>query len=279
MKMIKWLFRIIKSNFSKIPCIIKDLNYNTKDIITFNIRRDSPSDGENNWEYRKDAIVNMILDKKPSIICMQECMPHMWKYLYYTLINYYREYSLDCYNKKSLLDSKLFISEGIGILFDATKYRVFDQGYIRLHKGFGFDTKYFRICQYIGLCDLNTNEKFYVFNTHLDHKTKPDKYNSCVLIHNKIQEICKDYPVYICGDFNAEISWTNCLDVLKDNYKCSLDKCTNKSVGTVCGFGKPTRINLDFCFYKNTEINSSYILTDSYNSKYLSDHYPVIINI
>lgn len=279
MKTIKWLFRIIKSNFSKIPCIIKGSNYNTRNIITFNIRRDSPNDGENNWEYRKDAIVNMILDKKPSIICMQECMPHMWKYLYYTLINYYREYSVDCYNKKSLLDSKLFISEGIGILFDATKYRVFDQGYIKLHKGFGFDTKYFRICQYIGLYDLNTDEKFYVFNTHLDHKTKPDKYNSCVLIHNKIQEICKDYPVYICGDFNAEISWTDCLDVLKDNYKCSLDKCTNKSVGTVCGFGKPTKINIDLCFYKNTEIDYSHIITDSYNSKYLSDHYPVIINI
>ena len=279
MKTIKWLFRIIKSNFSKIPCIIKGSFYDTKDIITFNIRRDSPNDGKNNWEYRKDAIVNMILDKKPSIICMQECMPHMWKYLYNTLKLYYGEYSVDCYNKKSLLDSKLFISEGIGILFDATKYRVFDQRYIKLHKGFGFDTKYFRICQYIGLYDLNTDEKFYVFNTHLDHKTKPDKYNSCVLIHNKIQEICKDYPVYICGDFNAEISWTDCLDVLKDNYKCSLDKCTNKSVGTVCGFGKPTKINIDLCFYKNTEIDYSHIITDSYNSKYLSDHYPVIIEV
>ena len=279
MKTIKWLFRIIKSNFSKIPCIIRDLNHNTRDIITFNIRRDSPNDGENNWEYRKDAIINMILDKKPSIICMQECMPHMWKYLYHTLKLYYGEYSVDAFNKKSLLDSKLFISEGVGILYDHEKYHCLDKGYIKLHKGFGFDTKYWRVCQYMGFHDLITNEKFYIFNTHLEHKTRDARHKACELIHNKIQEICKDYPVYICGDFNAETYWNDNLEPLVYNYKCSLDKCTNKSVGTVCGFGKPTRINLDLCFYKNTEIDSSHIITDSYNNKYLSDHYPVIINI
>lgn len=279
MKTIKWLFRIIKSNFKKYSKIVFPTINDTKNIITFNIRRDSPNDGENNWEYRKDAIVNMILDKKPSIICMQECMPHMWKYLYNTLKLYYGEYSVDAFNKKSLLDSKLFISEGIGILFDINKYRVFDQGYIKLHKGFGFDTKYWRVCQYIGLYDLYTNEKFYVFNTHFEHKTRDARHHACELIDNKIQEICKDYPVYICGDFNAEPNWTNNLEPLVYNYKCSLDKCINKGMGTVCGFGKPTRINLDLCFYKNTEIDSSHIITDSYNNKYLSDHYPVIINI
>lgn len=280
MKTIKWLFRIIKSNFSKIPCIIKGSNYNTRNIITFNIRRDSPNDGENNWEYRKDAIVNMILDKKPSIICMQECMPHMWKYLYYTLINYYREYSVDAFNKKSLLDSKLFISEGIGILFDVTKYKVFDQGYIKLHKGFGFDTKYWRVCQYIGLYDLYTNEKFYVFNTHFEHKTREVRHHACELIDNKIQEICKDYPVYICGDFNAEPEWLNNLGPLTENYKVSTDKCVNRKVGTTPNYGKRTDgVNIDFCYYKNTEIESSEIITDGYGVKYLSDHNPVIINI
>ena len=279
MKIIKWVFKVIKNNFSKIPCIIKQLNYNTRDIITFNIRRDSINDGENNWEYRKDAIINMILDKKPSIICMQECMPHMWKYLYNTLKLYYGEYSIDTFNKKSLLYSKLFISEGIGILFDIDKYKVFDRGYIKLHKGFGFDTKYWRMCQYIGFYNLITNEKFYVFNTHLEHKTRNDRHNACKLIHNKIQEICKDYPVYICGDFNAEIAWNDNLEPLVYNYKCSLDKCVNKEIGTINGFGNSKRINIDLCFYKNTEIDHSYILTNSYNSKYLSDHYPVMIEI
>ena len=280
MKIIKWLFRVIKSNFSKIPCVIKDLNYYTKDIITFNIRRDSPNDGENNWEYRKDAIINMILDKKPSIICMQECMPHMWKYLCNTLKFYYGEYSVDAFNKKSLLDSKLVISEGIGILFDIDKYIVFDQGYIKLHKGFGFDTKYYRVCQYMGFRSLVTNEKFYVFNTHFEHKTRDARYNACELIHNKIQEICKDFPVYICGDFNAEPEWLNNLGPLTENYKVSTDKCINRKVGTSPNYGKRTDgVNIDFCYYKNTEIKSSEIITDGYGIKYLSDHNPVIINI
>lgn len=280
MKTIKWLFRVIKSNFIKTPCIIRDLNYNTRNIITFNIRRDSPSDGENNWEYRKDAIVNMILDKKPSIICMQECMPHMWKYLCNTLKFYYGEYSVDAFNKKSLLDSKLFISEGIGILYDYEKYLCLDKGYIKLHKGFGFDTKYWRVCQYVKLVSKITGEAFYVFNTHLEHKTRDARHKACELIHNKIQEICKDYPVYICGDFNAEPEWLNNLGPLTENYKVSTDKCANRKIGTVHNFGtRNDGVNIDFCYYKNTEIKSSEIITDGYGVKYLSDHNPVIINI
>lgn len=280
MKTIKWLFRIIKSSFSKSPCVIKDLNYNTRDIITFNIRRDSPNDGENNWEYRKDAIVNMILDKKSSIICMQECMPHMWKYLYNTLKLYYDEYSVDAFNKKSLLDSKLFISEGIGILYDYERYFCLDKGYIKLHKGFGFDTKYWRICQYVKLVSKVTGEAFYVFNTHLEHKTRDARHYACELIHNKIQEICKDYPVYICGDFNAEPEWLNNLGPLTENYKVSTDKCVNRKVGTTPNYGKRTDgVNIDFCYYKNTEIESSEIITNSYSVKYLSDHNPVLIKL
>lgn len=279
MKIIKWLFRVIKSNFSKIPCRIY-LNYNTRNIITFNIRRDSPNDGENNWEYRKDAIINMILHKKPSIICMQECMPHMWKYLYNTLKLDYKEYSIDCCNKKSLLNSKLIISEGIGILYDYEKYQCLDKGYIKLHKGFGFDTKYWRICQYIKLMDRRTKEIFYVFNTHLEHKTRDARYKACELIHNKIQAMCEDYPVFICGDFNAEPEWLNNLGPLTENYKVSTDKCVNRKVGTTPNYGKRTDgVNIDFCYYKNTEIESSEIITDGYGIEYLSDHNPVLIKL
>lgn len=278
MKIIKWLFKIIKDNYERDP-YMKMIGHNTRDIMTFNIRRDSPNDGENNWTYRKDAIINMILHKKPSIICMQECMPHMWKYLYTTLKNYYSEYSIDVFNKKSLLKSKLFISEGIGILYDYEKYQCLDKGYIKLHKGFGFDTKYWRVCQYIKLMHKITGEIFYVFNTHLEHKTRDARYKACELIHNKIQEICKDYPVYICGDFNAEPEWLNNLGPLTENYKVSTDKCTNRKIGTVHNFGtRNDGVNIDFCYYKNTEIESSEIITDSYGVKYLSDHYPVKIN-
>ena len=277
MKIIKWLFRIIKDNYKKIPSKIK-VYYHSKDIIIFNIRRDSPNDGENNWKYRKDAIIDMILDKKPSIICMQECMPHMWKYLYNTLKLHYKEYSVDAFNKKSLLDSKLFISEGIGTLYDYEKYYCLDKGYIKLHKGFGFNTKYWRVCQYVKLMNKITGEVFFVFNIHLDHETREARYKACELIHNKIQEICKDYPVYICGDFNAEPEWLNNLGPLTENYKVSTDKCTNRKIGTIHNFGtRNDGVNIDFCYYKNTEIESSEIITDNYEVKYLSDHNPVLI--
>ena len=72
---LQWLFRITKENFGNNPN--NDITINFKNglkVMTFNIRRDVYTDGINNWQYRKEAIVQMIADNAPDIICMQEVM-------------------------------------------------------------------------------------------------------------------------------------------------------------------------------------------------------------
>ena len=46
-------------------------------VISYNIRCgvNPGQDGENNWEYRKQASINMINDEKPTIFGLQEALP------------------------------------------------------------------------------------------------------------------------------------------------------------------------------------------------------------
>ena len=65
-------------------------------LVTFNIRCDFGQDGENNFEYRKDLIFfpwfcwfKKIAQEKPDMICFQEVLPHIAKWLKENLTEYY----------------------------------------------------------------------------------------------------------------------------------------------------------------------------------------------
>ena len=67
----------------------------------------------------------------------------------------------------------------------------------------GWDASLNRICTYILLQDKNSGNKFWVFNTHFDHKGVEARQKSAELIIAKIKEINKEnLPVFLMGDFN-----------------------------------------------------------------------------
>jgi hypothetical protein len=51
---------------------------------------------------------------------------------------------------------------------------------------------------------LKTNEKFWVFNTHLDHKGSQAQLKGMHLIEKEIEKVnTQNYPVILMGDFNV----------------------------------------------------------------------------
>lgn len=270
MKTIKWFFRIIWEGLfpPKYKQIKKGLTINNN-IICLNLRRDCYIDGPNNWQYRRNAIIDMLDYYKPGVFCTQECMPHMWKFLRKNTKEAYKGFFIDAFSKRI---TGIPLSEGIGIFY-ADYYKCFDKGYFNLSKKFGFKTKYWRICQYVGLTNTFTGESFYVFNTHLDHECRDARKEACVLINQKIKEITKRYQTFICGDFNAEVSWPDNITELARNYYYTILPTT------VTQFGKNSDgVCIDYIFSKYYIKDFNYnIISNSFEVDYLSDHYPLIL--
>ena len=269
MEALKWIFRIIGEGI--VPPKYKQAERDTSannNIICLNLRRDSYTDGLNNWKYRRNAIIDMIDHYKPGVFCVQECMPHMWRFLKKNTKENYNGFFLDAFTKKI---SFIPVSEGIGIIY-ADYYKCFDKGYFNLSKKFGFKTKNWRVCQYVGLTNTITGESFYVFNTHLDHESREARIEGCALIDKKIKEITGSYQTFICGDFNAEVTWHGVKEFAEIYYCDALPT-------TVTWFGKKNgEICIDFIFSKyDTKPHYYNIITDTFGVPYLSDHYPLIL--
>ena len=57
-------------------------------VMTYNIRLDLASDGENTWNLRKEKVVDLILFYEPDIFGIQEGLPNQVQYLDASLQNY-----------------------------------------------------------------------------------------------------------------------------------------------------------------------------------------------
>ena len=263
MNSIKYFFRILKDLIFGFTVSVREFypDRTCTKIMSFNIRRDTPSD--NNWTNRRSKIVDFIYNQCPDIICMQEVMPHMYKYLDTKLGLDYRSRFVDAFTGGS---KGFILSEGLTI-FVRNKFHILDSGHIRLHKGFGFETKYWRICQWVVL--ENNNEITYVFNTHLDHLSKEARREGIKKILAKIEELKQTErylptksKFFICGDFNTQI---------QDEEMSELNKwsCNYVTDGTMVN----RKRCIDYIFTQNVipEYDCPQVI--------MSDHYPIICKV
>lgn len=248
-------------------------NYDNFSIMTFNLRRDAVEDGENNWQKRKSACVDMIKKQKPCVLCMQEVMPHMFKYMIYRLKNKYGYYGIDSFSGLKLNKTPLIFFEGNAIMYDKDKYLCFDKGFFWLSDNYDkpsrvWDALNFRTCVYVGLCDKNTEDRFYVFASHFDHKSLTK--NQALLVINKIKQITNGEKSFFCGDLNIPFN-NPALDPLNKIYTNSTGE---NGIKTYHAFCEPYKI-IDMIYYNDEYENC--VDTDSYGVNFISDHYPVLI--
>lgn len=261
------LFRIVFENlFINYKKYDKDFKLETNNtLVSFNIRSDHPRDNKNNWIHRRNAIIEFIKNKKPSIICMQEVQSHMFKWLYKRLFNQY-----DCVeiagNKKhtSLLKNLNWFSNGLVIWYDKTKYKLrFTQFATEEHnhpEKFILET----------IFETDNKKIINVINTHYDSIYQHRRQ----MLTSKLNTIIKGVvsPIYVCGDFNAGINSNEIKSI-------NLPYCvpfSNEIQRTFNHFDDTWAI-IDFIF-SNKEMNYE-IHTKDYGVPYISDHYPIIINL
>tara|TARA_R110002072_G_scaffold160857_1_gene312299 strand:- start:6068 stop:6907 length:840 start_codon:yes stop_codon:yes gene_type:complete len=250
-------------------------------VMTYNIRLDVASDGENAWAKRKDFLISQINFYEPTIFGVQEARPNQMLDINSNLTNYsFIGQGRDGEN----------IGEFSAIFYDSTKVSFTNERTFWLSEtpkkiSKGWDAAYPRICTYGLMSVLNSDEKIWVFNTHLDHKGNEAQLNGIQLIEAEIKKVNKkNYPVILMGDFNITPE-SELISNLKINFNDAKELAGANAFGqqgTFNGFKFQDSIKnrIDYIFISkkaNINLKKYGVLTDSKDLKYPSDHFPVFV--
>jgi endonuclease/exonuclease/phosphatase family metal-dependent hydrolase len=254
-------------------------------VMSYNIRLDVAADGENRWDLRKEKVTALMQYYAPDFIGSQEVQHHQLQYILTQLYNYKYigvgrddgktggEYSCIFYNYKK-----------VELIQQATFWLSPRPDTVSM----GWDAAYRRVCTY-GLFKIKkSGQLLWVFNTHLDNEGATARWKGIQLITTTIAAVNKgkNYPVILSGDFNAlpaDAPVLHAESVL--NYARKLSK--EKPYGPAdtwegFEFNKKPDGCIDYIFVskdKKWTVEKFATITDSYDMKYPSDHFPVLATL
>ncbi len=169
-------------------------------VASFNIRLDTPADGDNSWEYRKPHVFQFIRDNQLSLIGFQEVLNNQHN----DLIENLPEYQFVGVGRN---DGKKD-GEAVSIAFLKEKFELIESNtfWLAPHPDsvgmVGWDAALPRIATWVKLKNRISGDVLMMVNTHFDHIGAEARRNSALLIIEKIKEIVGDLPAVITGDFN-----------------------------------------------------------------------------
>ena len=246
-------------------------------IMTYNIRLDTETDGINMWDNRKEGIVSLIKEESVDILGIQEALPSQIEYLSkqldaYSMIGEGRnggnrgEYSAIYYKSKkmNLIETETFwlseTPEIPSIGWDASINRITTLGLFKM---------------------VNSSMDVLVYNSHFDHLGKIAREKSAVLILNHIKENnYQNMPLIVMGDFNAnpdDLPIELLSEELDDSFKILP---VENPIGTFNGFDLDSKLlnRIDYIFTKNIKITNYKHLDKKLSSGlWPSDHLPILI--
>jgi endonuclease/exonuclease/phosphatase family metal-dependent hydrolase len=262
--------------------IIVGYSQKPMNVITYNIRLNTPSDKENAWPNRRDDVISLLKTCKADIFSVQEA-------LYDQVMNLKEGMTGFDYVGVGRDDGNIN-GEFSAIYYDSGRFELVESGTFWLSQtpqipSKSWDAALNRICTWARLKEKDNHRTFYVFNTHFDHIGVLARKKSAELILKKIVEIAdrKD-PVLLTGDFNLtpkEKPLELIRQKLKDSRQVS-KTVPHGPVGTFNGWDTKSvpENRIDYIFVNKLFVVNNYsTLTDSREGRYFSDHFPVLTEL
>jgi len=251
-------------------------------IITYNIRVNTPSDGENAWPDRKEMAGKLLHLYDPDIFGLQESLLEQTEDISKALPGY-----------KWIgvgRDDGKQAGEYTPVFYNENRLTLADKGWFWLAEDCtspvpGWDAACNRICTWAVLLEKSSGKKILALNTHLDHEGNIAREKSAILILQKIKEINREeLPVVLTGDFNL-CPDSKPVQLVKKELSDSREVSEQAPAGPEGTFNSfrfnqlPDR-RIDYIFVnKNVKVKKYTVLSDSENQRYPSDHFPVFVTI
>jgi len=250
-------------------------------VITYNIRMNTPSDGVNAWPLRKDKVAGLLKFHDADIFNVQEALPEQMD----DLVISFPDFDHVGVGR----DDGKRAGEHMSVFFKKTRFQKINDGMFWLNEhptkpGLGWDALCNRTVTWIKLKDRVTGKSFFVFDTHFDHRGKIAREESAKLILSSIKKINNEnLPVILTGDFNLTKKSLPIQLIMKE-----LNDAIDKSLclpygpdGTSGGFDVKIMPNkIDFVFVNEKVVILKHgVLSDSFGLFYPSDHLPVMVEV
>lgn len=264
-------------------------------VMSYNIRLSSKGDGNNSWNYRRQATTRLVQTERPALIGMQELCPDQLAYLDSTLTSYGHVGVGREDGKKA--------GEMMAIFYDKSLLDLLQWGSFWLSEtpdtpSRGWDAAYKRTCTWSLLNYKNTNQPILFFNTHLDNVGAVAREQEVKLIADSIcaiatrHQLGNDAMVFLSADFNTS-SGNPIFQPLKEILKEARSVTPDSDQGyTFNGFGKvnpkqaqqkldesgnsDNEIVIDHIFSRGVRPLSFRVCRGDYGVPYISDHYPIV---
>ncbi len=254
-------------------------------VMSFNIRLNTSSDGINAWPNRVKKVTSQIRFHDADIFGVQEALHNQMLDL---------QKNLPAYNYVGTgRDDGKTQGEYSAIFYNRNRFDTVRSGTFWLSKNpdqpgsKDWDAAITRVCSWVELIDKKAGPasgSFYFFNTHFDHIGVEARKNSAELILQKIQSLAGNKPIIVTGDFNTEPDkdpYRIMTAFLLDAKKISREPHYGPS-GTFTGFESKEKSDMpiDYIFVsKGVDVLKHATLSQSWQGLFSSDHYPVFARV
>lgn len=257
-------------------------------VMSFNVKQHNPDNPKieaspNHWELRKNIVFEVIEKHAPDILALQEPYRHQLDDLLL---------ALPAYEEVGVGRDGGAMGEFCSVLYLTERFRAEESGTFWLSDTPEIKSKtwghfYHRICTWVRLTENDSGRSFYIFNTHLDHKSQSAREKSVRLIAGRIRDRKdKSSPYILTGDFNAGEDDPVITYLKGEHEEASPAPVADsfrllhpdvKEAGTGSEFtGRIDGLKRDYVFVMpGTQVVGAGIIRSHKDGRYPSDHYPV----
>jgi endonuclease/exonuclease/phosphatase family metal-dependent hydrolase len=243
--------------------------------MTFNLRFATPIDGPNEWEFRKELVVEIILQHRPDLLGTQEGTVPQLLYLKEHLTGYlpltaHREVDPTCqYPTIFYRAHRVQVQESNEFWLSETP---------QVHRSLSWGSAFPRMVTYGLFREPDRDTSFYFINTHLDHISEAARREGARMIREFFFPLNR--PLILVGDFNEPPDGPVYRQLvqgdspLRDTWREVHP--SEKEAVTQHGFdGRFRGSRIDWILVTSPfRVRQVAIVTDNQNGRYPSDHFP-----
>lgn len=247
-------------------------------VMSFNVRYPSSSDGDNKWEARRDVLIDCIREQKPDVMGTQELFELQGNYIVEKLPQY-AWFGISRRGNQT--------DEYMGVFYLKEKFTVVESGNFWLSEtpeipgSMSWGVSLPRMVTWGLFEDKHSKKRFYLANTHFAHRREDNeaRKESARVLDQWLAKLPSAIPVVLTGDFNTAVN-SEPYQILTKSMKDSRAGLKDPAgeIGTVnIGFtGKPSANRIDWILYRG-KLKPTRFETVLFhqNGRYPSDHFPV----